>query len=75
MGVFFAPFEQETGADAVNRRIAENLRKAGIAVVHLRHTSLFGSRVAPTFRETPNDVSLVVEELQTSSPLIFADGR
>jgi DNA-binding LacI/PurR family transcriptional regulator len=35
MGVFFAPFEQENGADAVNRRIAENLRNAGIAVVLL----------------------------------------
>ena len=32
-GVFFAPFEQETPADTVNRQIAENLRKAGIAVV------------------------------------------
>jgi LacI family transcriptional regulator len=35
MGVFFAPFEQATGQEAVNRRIAESLRKAGIAVVLL----------------------------------------
>src|SRR5688500_2755787 len=35
LGVFFAPFEQETEAEALNRRIAENLRRAGIAVVLL----------------------------------------
>ena len=34
-GVFFAPFEQASGQETVNRRIAESLRKAGIAVVLL----------------------------------------
>ncbi|HKB91540.1 MAG TPA: GntR family transcriptional regulator [Opitutaceae bacterium] len=35
MGVFFAPFEQANEQEAVNRRIAEDLRKAGIPVILL----------------------------------------
>lgn len=34
-GVFFAPIERATGGDDTNRRLAERLRQAGIAVVLL----------------------------------------
>jgi LacI family transcriptional regulator len=44
-GVFFAPFEYVAGKEEVNRRLAERLRQAGIAVVLLdRDLGAFPSR-------------------------------